>query len=108
MDAQASLLLNNSILSEGREKRTGTCELIHLRGRVIYRAVNSKCGLEDSWCSSAFGSLRTAEVRALRAKRVFPSNLQIRPCTDHQYLRTTKSAFPQLEEDRFSTSDGVP
>lgn len=46
MDAQTSLLLSNSLLSEGIEKRTGTRELVHLRGRVKYSAVNSKYLLE--------------------------------------------------------------
>jgi hypothetical protein len=55
MDAEASFLLSQSILSEGREERAGTSELIHLRSRVMYSAVNWECGFEVSRSWSAFG-----------------------------------------------------
>jgi hypothetical protein len=54
MDAQTSLLLSDSILSEGREKRTGTRELIHLRGCVIYNSVNSELVARLLWTSCGF------------------------------------------------------
>lgn len=69
MDAQASFLLSQSIESEGRKKRAGTSELVHLRGdSAMYRAVSSDCGVEVSRSKSAFGTLGTAEVWELRTR----------------------------------------